>query len=181
MWSAQNWCECHMWRETNFALFSLPSSSALFIILRRVNVKICLRYLHICPWASKDCINVKKKKKTHLPPILTCFSICPRSEVTVYQTHIMSFENTLLHPEAFHFIAGSYMCVPSCIQALAIQGLPSHWTGSMFMTLIVKHFSSISKRVCHWACETVLSGLEPFVPLGACGHKSTHLWGGRVT
>ncbi len=60
-----NWCECHMWRETPFALFSLPSSSALFMILYHVNVKICLWYPQICPGLPKDCINVKNPSSTY--------------------------------------------------------------------------------------------------------------------
>lgn len=52
----QNWCECHMWRETPFALF---------MILHRVNVKICVWYPQICPQASKDCINVKNPSSSH--------------------------------------------------------------------------------------------------------------------
>ncbi len=69
-----NWCECHMWRETPFALFSLPSSSALFMILYHVNVKICLWYPQICPRAFPK-LHTCKKPIFHLflpasPPIL---------------------------------------------------------------------------------------------------------------
>lgn len=118
----RNWCECHMWRETPFALFSLPSSSALFMILHRVNVKICLRYPQICPRASKDCINVKNPSSSHSCLLLHLSSFWGDSPSNSYNVLQKAHYASWCFIE--HFDVGSLMqCAHMCVPLLLSKSL----------------------------------------------------------